>query len=59
MKKKTMLSKPLNGNMFADLIRSYVGSINDGAVPNIQNAWYYLCHNECEKAVTYAIESYD
>jgi hypothetical protein len=51
LKIKTMLGQPLNGEMYQDLIRSYISSINDGAVPNIQSAWTYLCQNQCQKAV--------
>jgi len=37
--------------MFTSLIQNYVKAINDGAVPNIENAWSYICKNECLKAV--------
>lgn len=40
----------LNGDMFVLLARSYLSAINEGAVPNIENAWSYLCKNECMKA---------
>ena len=36
--------------MFILLARSYLSAINDGAVPNIEDAWGYLCKNECMKA---------
>jgi len=36
--------------MFIDLLESYVKAINEGAVPNIENAWNYICENECYKA---------
>jgi hypothetical protein len=29
----------LSGEMFAELIESYVSSINNGACPNIEDAW--------------------
>ena len=35
--------------MFNGLLNSYVKAINDGAVPNIENAWSYVCKNECQK----------
>ena len=37
--------------MFYGLVQSYVASINQGAVPNIENAWNYICKNECLKAL--------
>lgn len=59
MKCKTLKGKNLNGDMYCDLIKSYVNSINNGAVPNIENAWTYICKNECFKAQQNAIENYD
>ena len=56
---KTMNGQPLNGEMYQDLIRNYIHSINDGAVPNIQSAWTYLCQNQCQKAVQTSMEVYD
>jgi len=49
-KPKTLNGKLLNGSMFVLLARSYLSAINDGAVPNIEDAWGYLCKNECMKA---------
>jgi Guanylate-binding protein, C-terminal domain len=51
MKAKKMHGKNLNGEMLYNLARSYVEAINNGAVPNIETAWTYLCQNECIKAV--------
>ena len=47
VKVKTMNGKKLNGSMLAGLVESYVDAVNKGAVPNIENAWSYLCKNEC------------
>ena len=49
-KPKTLNGKLLNGDMFVLLAKSYLTSINEGSVPNIENAWSYLCKNECGKA---------
>lgn len=59
MKCKTLKGKNLTGDMYCDLIKSYVISINNGAVPNVENAWSYICKNECHKAQQSAIENYD
>jgi hypothetical protein len=59
MKPKTLKGKELNGEMFVCLTRSYLASINDGAVPNIENAWTYMCKDECVKAVGLAYEAYE
>ncbi len=52
MRPKMLNDKLLNGEMFVSLMRSYVNSINNGAVPNIENAWNYLCKDACNKAIS-------
>ncbi len=51
IKPKTLNGKRLSGRMLLTLGESYVASINDGAVPNIESAWTYICKSECQKAV--------
>ena len=51
VKPKLMNGKKLNGSMLAGLVVNYVDAINKGAVPNIENAWSYLCKNECQKGL--------
>jgi len=48
--------KPLNGDMFWNLCKSYVDSINQGAIPSIENSWAYICKNECQKALEESID---
>ncbi len=50
IKAKQLNSKPLNGEMLYNLAKSYVDSINTGAVPSIESSWSYICKNECQKA---------
>lgn len=45
--------------MYSDLIQSYLTAINGGAVPNIENAWTYICQNECHKALEIGYENYE
>ena len=40
-------------------MQSYLDAINLGAVPNIENAWNYLCRDECTKAVGEGLETYE
>jgi len=47
IKPKTLNGKRITGSMFADLAINYVNGINKGVVPNIENAWSYLCKNQC------------
>lgn len=53
---KKLNGKNLNGTMFWNLMKSYVESINNGAIPSIETSWAYICKNECQKAQD---ESYD
>ena len=46
MKPKQLQGKNLNGEMWANLVDVYVAAINQGAVPNIENAWNYICKDE-------------
>lgn len=59
IKPKSLNNKNLTGEMYVGLIKSYISAINNGAVPNIENAWTYICKNECMKATYEAIETYD
>jgi len=54
-----MNNKVLNGPMYSELVKSYINAINEGAVPNIENAWSYVCRNECMKAMVEGIETYE
>ena len=37
----------MDGKMYHNMLRSYVEAINDGAVPNMENAWSYMCQEKC------------
>lgn len=56
MKPKIVNNKKLNGEMYLSLMQNYVSAINDGAVPNIENAWNYMCREQCYKI---SAEAYD
>ena len=43
VKPKIINGKRLTGPMLANLANVYVQSINEGAIPNIENAWTYIC----------------
>lgn len=51
IKVKTLQNQKLNGDMYCSMISSYVEAINDGAVPNIENAWNYMCEEQCRKSL--------
>ena len=52
VKVKTLQNQKLNGNMFCSMMESYLKAINEGAVPNIESAWKYMCEEQCEKIKT-------
>ena len=55
---KRLNGQELNGEMFIDLIKSYVKMINEGAVPIIQTAWTYMRMNQAIIAKKNAVENY-
>ena len=59
IKPKQLNSKPLNGEMLYNLAKSYVDSINAGAVPSIESSWSYICKNECQKAMQDAYQIFE
>ena len=58
VKPKQMNGKTLTGEMMLELAHAYTGAINEGTVPNIQNAWSYVCQNECNRAIQESIQMY-
>lgn len=59
LKPKELQGKALNGEMFSDLIESYVNAINSGAAPCIESTWAYLCRNQLAKALQDSEELYE
>lgn len=59
LKIKSLNNKPLNGHMLATLIENYISAINKGAVPTIENAWTYICKNECSRALLESVQLYE
>ena len=59
VKPKTLNGKKLNGEMLAHLTQNYVEAVNKGVVPNIENAWSYVCKNECQKGLQEALSLFE
>lgn len=59
MKIKQINGKDLNGPMLAHLADTYITAINQGSVPNIENAWTYICHSECNKSLELALDKFE
>ena len=53
---KEMFGKPLSGPFLAGLADAYTAAINQGAIPNIESAWTYVCQSEATKAIKLATE---
>lgn len=37
--------------MLSGLCQLYVTAINEDELPNIANAWNYICENQCDEAI--------
>jgi len=59
IKPKVLNGRKMTGEMLCNLAQTYIAAINKGVVPNIENAWTYICKNECVKAFHNALEKYD
>ena len=59
MKAKTINDKKLNGEMYISMLSSYVSAINDGAVPNIENAWNYMCREQSSRLMHESLELFE
>lgn len=57
-KPKMLNGKHLSGAMLLELAVAYTDAINNGSVPNIQNAWSYVCENECRRSIDGCIAAY-
>lgn len=45
--------------MLLELCVAYTSAINTGSVPNIQNAWSYVCQNECQRIIDLCIRKFE
>jgi hypothetical protein len=59
MKPKVLNGQKLNGELYLNMLSSYVKAINEGAVPNIENAWNYMCQEQCNKVLHEAWEAFE
>lgn len=50
-KAKKVSGKELNGHLLVALCKGYMELINQGNVPNVESAWYYVCRSEGTKAI--------
>ena len=58
IKPKNFNGKILSGPMLIDLVENVINSINEGAIPIIENSWKYVINNECMKSVNKYVSEY-
>jgi len=56
---KTFKGKPLNGEMYLNIIKSVINSMNSGKVPSIDSTWNNMCKIESYKAFEEAQREYE
>ena len=59
LKVKTLNGKPLNGEMYLNLVRYLISALNSGNVPYIENIWIPMCKVESYKAFEEAEQIYE
>ena len=59
IKPKLIEKQAIDGEMYIGLIKSYIEAINNGGIPNIENAWMSVCREKCAKALQESIEFYE
>jgi len=59
MQAKRVHGMTINGPILVSLARQYVQAFNQGAVPNIESAWTYICRNEQVKALEKARQKFE
>ena len=58
IKPKKFGGKILSGEMLIELLESIINSINNGAIPIIENSWKYITDNECIKNIKILTEKF-
>ena len=58
IKPKNFGGNILSGEMLIALLESIINSINNGAIPVIENSWKYITDNECIKNTKIFVEKY-
>lgn len=56
---KVLKGKVLNGQMLCSLIQQYITSINSSMVPNIDQAWDFICKNHSKEVYEDCVRLYE
>lgn len=49
----------MDGSTWIALVEQYVHAINEGAVPDIQSSWAYICRQKAQQALNECKEQFD
>jgi hypothetical protein len=56
---KKIHGKPMDGGTWAELVGSYVHTINEGGVPNIESSWTYICKAKAQQKLSESISAFE
>lgn len=59
MKAKELKNNKLNGELFVSMVKSYIDSINNGEIPNIESAFVDVAKIEIKRSVNKAVNLFD
>ncbi len=59
VKSKTINNQVMDGYAWASLVSQYVDAINEGAVPNIQSSWNYICRERASRTLDSCKHKFD
>lgn len=48
----------VNGEVLSDMLASYIDTMNEGAVPNIENTWFYVTQKQAGELMAKSIDKY-
>ena len=49
----------MDGSTWIALVEQYVNAINEGAVPDIQSSWAYICRQKAQQALDQSKEAFE
>lgn len=55
---KKVNEKEINGDILGSILGSYVDTMNNGGVPNIENTWFYVTQKQSANLMAKTIEMY-
>lgn len=59
VKPKLIGGKIVTGSIIVEAAQAYIKAVNTGRVPNVENAWTYVCQQETDKAIKVSLNLID